>query len=147
MVSIVRNIKLLYGLALQPEFNVVQHVNGIDILNSFKVLFNNKGSVHRKSGSDDVWVYSIKGIQNLHDHVLPFFEQYVAVFSSKYKDEVFQNFRFILNTLYSNKNKALSKEEMVNLIKLIYAYNPEGKGKQRKRTLEETLDLLNSPSK
>jgi hypothetical protein len=54
VVSIVKNNKLTHGLALQPEFNVVQHVNGIDILNSFKVLFNNKGSVHKKSGSEDV---------------------------------------------------------------------------------------------
>jgi hypothetical protein len=31
---------------------------------------------------------------------------------------------------------------MINLIKLTYKLNPEGKGKQRKRTLKETLDML-----
>ncbi len=143
VVSIVKNNKLTHGLALQPEFNVVQHVNGIDILNSFKVLFNNKGSVHKKSGSEDVWVYSIKGVQNLHDYVLPYFEKYVAVYSSKYKTEIFQTFCLIITSLYNNKNKALSKEEMIKLIKLVYSNNPEGKGKERKRTLHETLDLIN----
>jgi hypothetical protein len=59
----------------------------------------------------------------LHDYVLPYFDKYVAV--------------------YSSKNKALSKEEMIKLIKLVYSYNPEGKGKERKRTLQETLDLIN----
>ena len=43
-----------HGLILQPEFNVVQHVNGIDILYSFKALFDYKGYLHKKSGSDNV---------------------------------------------------------------------------------------------
>ncbi|RKF63989.1 hypothetical protein OnM2_021015 [Erysiphe neolycopersici] len=116
LVSLVINNKLTHGLALQPEFNIVQH-----------------GSVHKKSGSED----------NLHDYVLPYFEKYVVVYSSKYKSEIWKKFRFIVSSLYNHKNKALSKENMVSLIKLIYSYNPEGKGKQRKRTLEEALDLLN----
>lgn len=44
LVSLVINNKLTHGLALQPEFNIVQHVSGIDIL---KVLFKNKGYVHK----------------------------------------------------------------------------------------------------
>jgi len=53
-VSLVKNAKVTHGLVLQPEFNVVQHESGIAILNSFKVLFEGKGSVHKKSGSEDV---------------------------------------------------------------------------------------------
>ena len=34
----------------------------------------------------------------------------------------------------------------IELIKLVYTYNPEGKGKQRKRTLEEILDYINDPN-
>lgn len=60
VVSLVKNDKVTHGLVLQPEFNVVQHESGISILNSFKVLFEDKGSVHKKSGSEDVWVYSLK---------------------------------------------------------------------------------------
>ena len=48
----------------------------------------------------------------------------------------------------------MSKEEMISLIELIYSFNPDpclcsakqgkgGKGKQRKRTIEDTLALLN----
>lgn len=80
VISIVKNNQLKPGLALQPALKVVQHVNGVDILYSFKTLFNNKGSVHKKSGSNDVWVYSIKGIQNIIDLVLPFLVKEVVIF-------------------------------------------------------------------
>jgi hypothetical protein len=54
VVSIAKNAKVTHGLALQPEFNGAQHENGINILYSFKALFGNVGSVHRKSGSEKV---------------------------------------------------------------------------------------------
>jgi hypothetical protein len=98
--------------------------------------------VHKKSGSDKVWVYSIKGTQNIKKYVLPFFMSYVVEFSSKYKSDVFKNFCYILNKLDENKNKTMKKEDLVELIKLVYQLNPDGKGKQRKRTLEETLEII-----
>jgi len=75
--------------------------------------------------------------------VLPFFEKYVITYSSKYKGEVFEKFSLIINRLSDNKNKTFSKEEIIYLIELVYSYNPETKGKSRKRTLEETLDIVN----
>ena len=75
VISIVKNDKLKFKLALQPEFNVVQHENGILVLYAFQTLFEDKGSVHQKSGSDKVWVYSIKGTENLIKYVLPFFNE------------------------------------------------------------------------
>ena len=144
VISIVKDTRLKNGISLKPEFNVVQHENGIDILHSFRLIFNNKGNVLKKSGSDKVWVYSIKGTQNIIDLVIPFLKKYVVVFSSKYKSEVFNNFCQILNQLDRNHNTALSKEKRIELVKLVYLINPEGKGKQRKRTLEETLNIINS---
>ncbi len=144
VISIVKNDKLKFRLALQPEFNVVQHENGILVLYAFQTLFEDKGSVHKKSGSDKVWVYSIKGTENLMKYVLPFFKEYVVLFSSKYKADILQNFTRVLIRLAENREKPVSKEEMVELIKLVYEFNPDGKGKQRKRTLQETLDIVNS---
>nr|UYL26193.1 LAGLIDADG endonuclease [Cordyceps militaris] len=143
VVSLVKNTKVAHGLVLQPEFNVVQHESGLDILNSFKVLFENKGSVHKKSGSKDVWVYSLKGTQNLKTLVLPFFEKYMITYSNKYKGKVFDKFSLIINKLSDNKNKTFTKEELIYLIELVYSYNPDTKGKSRKRTLEETLNIIN----
>jgi len=99
VISIVKDTRLKNGISLKPELNVVQHENGIDILHSFRLIFNNKGNVLKKSGSDKVWVYSIKGTQNIIDLVIPFLKKYVVVFSCKYKSEVFNNFCQILNQL------------------------------------------------
>jgi hypothetical protein len=54
LVSIVTNPKLKHGIALQPEFNVTQHISGLNILNSYKLLFNDLGNLKIKSGSNDV---------------------------------------------------------------------------------------------
>lgn len=54
VISIVNNPKVTHGIVLQPEFNVAQHENGINILYSFKCLFENFGSLHQKSGSEKV---------------------------------------------------------------------------------------------
>jgi len=54
VVSIVKNDRLSNGISLQ-------HENGINILYSYKALFENSGNVLQKSGSDKVLVYSLKG--------------------------------------------------------------------------------------
>jgi len=143
VVSIVKNNKTKNRIRLQPEFNVVQHVNGIKILYSFKIIFGNLGSINKKSSSDRVLVYSIKGVQNIKNYVLPFFKRYVVEYSSKYKSNIYKEFCNIINKLDSNRNKAMEKNELIELIKLIYTFNPDGKGKQRKRTLEEVISIIN----
>lgn len=132
-ISIVKSDKTLFGILLQPEFNVTQHKNGINILNSFKMLFNGKGQIVKKSGSANVWVYSLKGISNIHEHIIPFYLQYIVNYTSKYNSSEFKKFVFILNRL--QKKPKLVKTEFIDTIKLVYELNPEGKGKKRKRTL------------
>lgn len=146
-VSISLNNRVTFGLVLQPEFNVTQIESGIETLYAFKVIFGNKGNILKKSGSDKVWVYSLKGTQNLSNFVLPFFDKYVVNYSSKYKLEVFQRFNNILRELNENKNKTMEISKMIELIKQVYLLNPDSKGKSRKRTLEETLNIVLSKSK
>ena len=140
IISIIKQDKAPYGVLLQPEFNITQHINGLSILNSFKVLFNNKGQMHQKSGSLYVWVYSLKGINNLIDYLIPFFLEFVVPYSCKYKKEEFDKFLFILNKLKEKSN--FEKEEFINIIKLVYDLNPDGKGKKRKRTLSQILSII-----
>jgi hypothetical protein len=142
VISVVKNDKVARGIVLQPEFNVAQHENGLNILYSFKALFANLGHVVKKSGSEKVWIYSIKGTQNIKNCILPFFAQYLVPYSSKYTSDIFSNFCYIINKLDENKKKTMAKEELIELIKLVYLMNPEGKGKQRKRTLEEIVDII-----
>lgn len=44
-ISVTVNKNFKYGINLQPVFNVSQHKNGLDILYSFKELFEGAGSV------------------------------------------------------------------------------------------------------
>jgi hypothetical protein len=54
----------------------------LEILNSYKDLFNS-GSVVEKSGSPDIWVYTLKGYKQIIEHVIPFLETYIQPFSCK----------------------------------------------------------------
>jgi LAGLIDADG endonuclease len=142
IISVVKSNKAPHGILLQPEFNVTQHKNGLKTLNSFKSLFYNKGHVFKKSGSENVWVYSLKGTKNIIHDLIPFYLIYVVNFSSKYNDEEFNKFVFILNVL--NEKSKLNKEKFINWVKLVYALNPAGKGKIRKRTLSEVISIIES---
>jgi hypothetical protein len=139
-ISIVKSDKAPLGIYLQPEFNVSQYINGIKILNSFKNIFNNKGQVNKKSGSPNVWVYSLKGTSNLINYLIPFYLKYVVIYSSKYNNDEFNKFVTILNKL-KEKSK-YNKDEFIDIVKLIYALNPNGKGKTRKRTLSEVICII-----
>jgi LAGLIDADG endonuclease len=143
-ISIIKHDKAPYGILLQPEFNVSQHLNGLKILESFKLLFNNKGQIHKKSGSKNVWVFTLKGINNLNEFILPFFIHYVIKYSSKYKCKEFDKFVFILKKL--KERSKFEKEEFIDIIKLVYSLNPDGKGKKRKRTLSEILSIIEDKS-
>lgn len=143
-ISIVENDKLKFGFALQPEFNIAQHISGIHILNSFKLLFGNLGSVHKKSGSENVWVYVLKVPFNIKSYIIPFYESYVLPYSSKYKSESFEQYQFIIDKLHANNKQSMNKDVFIELVKLTYKLNPEGKGKKRLRKLEEVIDSINT---
>lgn len=147
LVSIVTNPKVKHGIALQPEFNVTQHESGLNVLNSYKALFNGLGNLKEKSGSNQVWVYSLKGTKNIKELVLPYYEEYVVPFSSKHKSDVFNRFKSIIDVLYTNHGQGLDKEQLIELIRLIYLMNPDSKGKSRKRDIQEVIDIINSFSK
>jgi hypothetical protein len=52
----------------------------------------------------------------------------------------FDKFLFILNKL-SEKSK-LNEKEFIDLVKLVYELNPNGKGKSRKRSLLEVINII-----
>jgi len=143
-ISIVKSDKAPFGILLQPEFNVAQHKNGLKILTNIKLLFNDKGHIVQKSGSKNVWVYSIKGTSNIITYIIPFYLKYVTCYSSKYNEVEFNKFVNILNKLKEKVH--YNKSELINLVKLVYFLNPSGKGKQRKRTLSEVIKIIREKS-
>lgn len=126
-----------YGVNIQPIFNVTQHKNGIEILHAFKDLFK-AGSVLKKSGSDNVWVYTIKGYKKINKLVIPFLEEYVQPFSCK-KSEYFI---FKQICYMSEQGGQKNKESLIEMVTLAYEF--KGKGNQRKRSLDEVIKLINN---
>jgi LAGLIDADG endonuclease len=134
-VSVTIHKDFKYGVNIQPVFNVTQHKNGLKILNSFKELFG-EGSVVKKSGSPDIFVYTLKGYKKIIKEVLPFLEVYVLPFSCK--KEEYSIFKQIV--LQSSEGKQKDKETLIELVKL--SYTLQGKGKTRKRELSTILSII-----
>lgn len=132
-VSIHKDFK--YGVNIQPIFNVTQHKKGLDILNSFKELFGT-GSITKKSGSENVYVYTMKGYKKIIKFILPFLETYVCPFSCKIEE--YSIFKDIV--LQSSEGKQTKKETLIELVKL--SYKLTGKGKTRKRNLSEIISII-----
>jgi hypothetical protein len=136
-INVANNFK--FGVDIKPEFNVSQHVNGIGILNSFKELFN-AGSVVPKSGSENIYVYKIRGYNNMINLVIPFLLTYVQPFSGKTNE--FNLFYEITNRCAQGHNG--DKDKLIDMLNLIYTEGKLGKGKERKRTLEELIYIINN---
>jgi len=132
-ISINKNFK--FGINIQPVFNVSQHKNGLDLLYSFKELFH-CGSVVEKSGSPDIFVYTLKGYKQIIKHVIPFLEIYVQPFSCK--KEEYSVFKQIV--LKSSDGGQRDKDSLIEIINL--AYSIQGKGKTRKRQISEILEII-----
>lgn len=135
-VSVTIHKDFKFGVNIQPVFNVSQHKNGLNILNSFKELFEGAGSVVEKSGSPDIFVYTLKGYKQIIKYVIPFLETYVQPFSCK--KEEFDIFKEIV--ILSSLGYQRDKNNLIYLVKL--AYNLQGKGKTRKRELSEILKII-----
>nr|YP_010879611.1 hypothetical protein QU375_mgr02 [Heterobasidion parviporum]WHL55381.1 hypothetical protein [Heterobasidion parviporum] len=135
-VSISVGKKFKYGINMQPVFNVTQHENGLKILESYKTLFG-VGSILRKSGSPHIWVYTIKGYKHIIKHIIPFLETYVQPYSCK-TDE-YKLFKQLV--LMSAEGNQKNKETLIEMVKI--AYTLIGKGKGRKRTLDQVLEIIN----
>jgi hypothetical protein len=134
-VSITIHKDFKYGVNIQSIFNVTQHKNVLNILNSYKELFN-AGSIVLKSGSSDIYVYTLKGYKQIIKLVLPFLETYVCPFSCKMEE--YTIFKKVL--IESSDGKQRNKDTLIELVKL--SYQLTGKGKNRKRELSEILEII-----
>lgn len=147
-VSIVVNSSFKHGVQLQPVFNVSQHINGLPILQSFKDLFG-AGYLVQKSGSDQVWVYTLPppsppilwtgrgvGYKNMLDKAVPFIDTYVSPFSCKQHE--YNIFKTVCESCRAGTHT--SQQGFIELVKLVYTY--QGKGKTRKRTLDEIIFII-----
>jgi hypothetical protein len=68
----------------------------------------------------NVWVYSLKDINNLNDYLIPYFNEYVVPYSSKYKTNEFGKFVYILNKL--KEKPKFDNKEFIDIINIWFKY-------------------------
>lgn len=130
-VSIKKHNTSRFGYVIDPEFFLYQHVSGKPILERSRELFRS-GNVFLKSGSEDVYVYSISNRKVILEKVIPYFKRYVLPFSCKFT--FFSTFLHIVESLENKKHYEL--EGFLELLELAYTLNPNSKGKCRKTDFE-----------
>lgn len=113
-VSAKKNTNALFGMLLDPEFSITQHVNGFSTLYLALSIFRT-GRIRHKHGSNATLVFVIDNRQCLEEKVLPFYEKYVKPYGSSAKAERFENFIKILEYFKKNGHKDLKtfRDEML----------------------------------
>jgi hypothetical protein len=122
------------GYYVDPDFFLYQHESGRRILELAQSTFES-GRIYPKSGNPKVLVYEISSTDALRERVIPFFERYVVPFSCK--GQTFERFREVLEAMERGEHH--EPAGLAEIVKKVYAMNPNSKGKQRSRSLEEVL--------
>jgi hypothetical protein len=133
-VSIKKHPTCRSGFYVDPDFFLYQHESGRRILELAQSIFES-GQIYPKSGNPKVLVYEISSTRVLREKVVPFFERYVVPFSCK--RETFERFREILEAMERGEHRV--PMGLAEIVKKVYAMNPNSKGKARSRPLEEVL--------
>lgn len=103
-VSIKKLDTATFGVLLDPEFNITQHVNGVEILYLAMCVFQT-GRITKKSGSKATLVYKIDNRQLLLEKVLPFYDDYVIPYGALSKKERKKRFLILLQAFNDGKHK------------------------------------------
>lgn len=96
-----------FGIMIDPEFNITQHVNGFSTLYLALKIFQT-GRISYKSGSNATLVFRIDNRQTLEQKVIPFFEQYVVPYGSPEKRRQLKRFKTILELFNQYKHHDLN---------------------------------------
>lgn len=104
-----------FKLFFDPEFNITQHINGIQNLYLALCIFQT-GRIRYKSSSDATFVYTIDNRKSLKEKVLPFYETYVKPCGCKVKVDRVRKFKQVL--------KLFDEKAHLNINRLIYELVP-----------------------
>ena len=133
-VSVKKHPTCRSGFYVDPDFFLYQHESGRRILELAQSIFES-GQIYSKSGNPKVLVYEISSTSVLREKVVPFFERYVVPFSCK--RATFERFREVLEAMERGEHRVPTG--LAEIVKKVYAMNPDSKGKARARPLEEVL--------
>ena len=130
------------GIKINLGFSIYQHESGLPLLILIRDYFKT-GRIYLKSGSLNVWVFEINDRTSLREKVIPFFQDYILPLSCKFgtlEEGTFFHFHQIL--LLFQQKKHLNKQGLISCIHHVYKTNPLGKGKSRKRSLNEIIHFI-----
>lgn len=105
-----KNQTSAFNVFFDPEFNITQHINGINNLYLAMQVFRT-GRIRFKSGSLATFVYTIDNRQALKEKIIPFYEKYV-IYGSKVKRNRIKKFKQVL-VLFEEKAH-LNQKRMIN---------------------------------
>jgi hypothetical protein len=97
-----------FGVYLDPEFSLTQHVNGS--IHLFRCLCHFRtGLIRYKSGSNATLVYTLDARRTLQQVLVPFFRQYVCPYSSSGKRKRFEKWCTLLDLFDQGAHQDLNK--------------------------------------
>lgn len=106
-----KNTTSMFKVFFDPEFNITQHINGIQSLYLALHVFQT-GRIRFKSGSNATFVYTIDNRQALKEKIVPFYERYVNPFGSKAKTCRVKRFKRVL--ILFDEKAHLNYNRMIN---------------------------------
>lgn len=137
-VSIKPHKQMKFGWVVDPMFSIYQHKKNRRILE----LFQNEmhcGYIVSKQGKPDVLVYIVDNRRTIEEKIIPFFNKY-KLLGTKWNDFlIFQKIIFMMG-----EKKHLEREGLIEIIKLAFQMNQQGKG--RKYTAEQIISSLTESS-
>lgn len=93
-----------FGIMLDPEFSLTQHINGVlhlvDVLEYFKT-----GTIRYKSGSNATFVFRIDSRRSLLEKCIPFCEQFCLPHASESWKKRFYLFKNLIHLFTLGKHK------------------------------------------
>lgn len=110
-ISAKKNMCGRFGIDIDPNFNITQHINGVNHLYFALELFQT-GRIRHKAGSNATLVFTIEPRRSLQEKVCPFIRKYVYPFSAPAKQKRFDNFCNMLNLF--DQNAHLDKVRVIN---------------------------------
>lgn len=132
-VSVRLHTETLCKFFVDPQLNIYQHKDRIGLL-QLAYKFFGTGYINKKSGSENVLVYTIRSRRSIVEKVIPFLEKYMYEFSER-KEQI-KWFINITNMLENKKHH--TKKGMLEIITYLYS-NKKRKFRISKETLVERI--------
>jgi hypothetical protein len=93
-----------FGMLIDPEFSLTQHVNGFTHLHQALKIFQT-GRIRHKAGSNATLVFILDNRISLEQKVIPFYESYVIPYACPAKVERFHRFKELLRLFKEDRHR------------------------------------------